>query len=57
MSPDKLQRLLVKVMEIERRYGHELRNARADRRSDVMEAINRFSAEELESDEATEAQA
>jgi hypothetical protein len=48
LDAPKLEKFLVQVMAIEKRYAHELRNVKADRRSDVLELINTFSAKELE---------
>lgn len=48
IPPDKLEKFLIKIMAIQKRYAHELRNVKADRRSDVLEEINRFSSKELE---------
>lgn len=35
-------------MEIERRYGNELKNAKSNRRNDILELMERFAAKELE---------
>jgi hypothetical protein len=53
LDAEKLEKFLVRLMAIEKRYAHELRNVKADRRGEVLELINSFSAKELEKDEAT----
>lgn len=48
VDPQKLEQFLIKVIAIEKRYAHELKSATSDRRSEVIETINVFSAKELE---------
>jgi len=48
IPPEKLEKFLIKIMAIQKRYAHELRNVKADRRGEVLEEINRFSSKELE---------
>ncbi len=48
IDSQKLEKFLTKIIEIERRYAHELKSATSDRRSEVTEAVNVFSAKELE---------
>ncbi len=43
-----LESFLIKIITIEKRYAHELKSATSDRRSEVVEAVNVFSAKELE---------
>ena len=43
-----LEKFLDQVMQIERRYGNELKNAKSNRRDDIRELMERFAAEELE---------
>jgi len=44
-----VKEFLIKLMEVEKRYAHELKSATSDRRSDVVELVSVFSAKELES--------
>jgi hypothetical protein len=48
ITPAQLEKFLIQVMAIQKRYAHELRNVKGDRRSELLELINRFSAKELE---------
>ena len=48
VTPEQLEKFLIQVMTIQKRYAHELRNVRGDRRSELLELIKRFSAKELE---------
>ena len=48
ITPEKLEQFLVQVMRIQKRYAHELRNVKTDRRSELIELINNFSSRELE---------
>jgi hypothetical protein len=43
-----VEKFLTKVMEIERRYGNELRNAKSNRRDELRSLMEKFSTEELE---------
>lgn len=38
-----VERLVIEVMEIERRYGHELRNVRAEKHGKIREVIETLS--------------
>ncbi len=57
MAPEIMQKLLIDVMEVERRYAFELRNVKADRRGEVIEVINRIAGEDIKRDEAHQDQA
>lgn len=48
IDSQKLEKFLIKVIAIERRYAHELKSATSDRRSEIIEAVNSFSGKELE---------
>jgi hypothetical protein len=48
IDSQKLEKFLTKIIDIEKRYAHELKSATSDRRSEVIEAVNVFSAKELE---------
>jgi hypothetical protein len=48
IDSQKLEKFLTKIIEIEKRYAHELKSATSDRRSEVIEAVNVFSGKELE---------
>jgi len=44
-SEEELESLLMKIMQVERRYAFEARNATSNRRSDVKDVIEKFVAE------------
>ena len=47
--PQKIvEKFLVQVMQIERRYANELKNVKSNRREEVRELMEKFAAEELE---------
>lgn len=37
-----LEKLTLKVIAVERKYGHELRNVTADRRSEIRDLVEQF---------------
>lgn len=41
-----LEQLLKEVLQVERQYAYELKNVKAERRSKVIELIERFSVSE-----------
>lgn len=43
-----LEKFLIQVMQIERRYGNELKNARSNRRNDIRELMEQFATKELD---------
>jgi hypothetical protein len=43
-----LEKFLMEVMKIERRYANELKNAKSNRRSDIRDLMERFVVQELE---------
>jgi len=44
---DLVERLVIEVMEIERQYGHELRNVKAEKHGKIREVIETLSRVEL----------
>ncbi len=40
---DPIDRLIMEVMKVQRRYNHELRNVKAERQEKVKEAVERHS--------------
>ena len=51
---EKIETFLVEVVKLERRYAFELRNVTKERRGELMDLLNRFSARELEANELEE---
>lgn len=48
IDPTLLERFLAKVIQIEKRYAHELKSANSDRRSEIIELVLAHSSKELE---------
>lgn len=48
ISNSVLEKFLIEVMKIERRYGNELRNQKSNRRNDIRELMEQFAVRELE---------
>lgn len=46
LSETQLQKFLRELMEIQRRYGNELKNAKTNRQEEVRELLDKFVAEE-----------
>lgn len=42
---DPIDRLILDVMKVQRRYNHELRSVKVERQEKVKEAVERFSKE------------
>lgn len=45
-AADKIDRLVVSVMAVERKYGHALRGAQSDRLEDIRSAIENMLGDE-----------
>ena len=47
---EQLQQFMREVMNIERRYGAELKNAKTNRLNDVREHLEKFATKELDNE-------
>lgn len=50
ITQKQLQKFVKEIMEIERRYGNELKNAKSNRQNDVREYLEKFASKELDNE-------
>lgn len=48
ITPEQMEKFLIQVMDLEKRYAHELRNVKTERRGELMELLGKFCAKEMD---------